>query len=163
MLKYRVSSLSKGDQDSQQLSSARTPRINPSNDAKKSKTIDLEEANDTIPRLHPTTGNFLPVDLKSGKEIGDFLPDAVQRYKQEIEALNIENVSLKKALQQARAKSPTMPTSPHKHNSIKKSLTSIKKGTDWSPSPFKPSRVAKGAKTGLGGDKEPDCSSDRRL
>lgn len=166
MLKYRVASPSKADQESQQLSNVRTPRVNLCNDVKRCRTVDLEEANDTIPRHHPTIGNFLPVDVKSIKEIGDFVDGDVDRYKQQmqqIEALNIENVSLKKALQQARAHYSILPPNPQKQNSIKRSLTSIQIGTDWSPSTFKPSRASKGVEPGLNGDKEPDGSSCRRL
>lgn len=106
-----------------------TPRLLHAFDQmKKSRLTDLEEVNETIPRMNnPNTTDFLGIDFKSSKEIGDITSAAVQRYKQEIEALNIEVVSLKKALHQAKNSSPTIPSSPTKQ-SFKRSITSLKIG-----------------------------------
>lgn len=126
MLKYRVAGPSKVDHDSHQMSSLPTPRMNPAIDLKKSGMSDLDENNDTIIRLNYPSKNFLPFEFKNSKEISDINLDVIHRYKQEIEALNIENASLKKALQQLRAQSPTLPPSSPTKRSFKKSLTNVK-------------------------------------
>ena len=150
MLKYRVVGSLKGEMDSQQLSNLPTSSMVSNNEMRKSRTSDVEEANETIPRMHLTTNNFLPMDFKSSKEISDILPDALRRYKQDIEVLNIENASLKKALQQIRAYSPSLASSPTKQ-SLRRSITSIKIGTLGSPSSYKQCNLSKGLPAELAG------------
>lgn len=124
MLKYRINGPNRVDQDSQQLSSLPTPRMNPNNDLKKNSFGDLELFNETIPRINSPTNNILALDFKSSKEISDIHQEDILRYQHKNETLILENESLKKALQQVRGQSPVLPASPTK--SYKKALTMSK-------------------------------------
>ena len=90
----------------------------------KSPSVDLDDFNETIPRLRMQDNNIL--NQVSSKEISEFQCEKVKQYKQEIEALNIENHSLKKAIQHMRALSPQTNLGSPQKQSYRRTLTSIK-------------------------------------
>ena len=127
MIKYRGLDIVKPGNESNQFSNMPTPRLI-TLDLKNSGLDDAEEVNQTIPRLnHPNINEFLSYEFKSQNKLTDVSSDTIQRYKHEIEALNIENASLKKALHQARANSIGAPSSPSKIG-LRRTVTSMKMG-----------------------------------
>lgn len=90
----------------------------------KSPSVELDEFNETIPRMHMPDNNIL--NQGSSKEICEFHREKIKQYKQEIEALNIENHSLKKAIQHIRALSPQTNNGITQKQTYRRTLTSIK-------------------------------------
>lgn len=123
MLKYREETVSNRKNF---IVSSITPIGSPRDQLRafnRSQFDEMDEFNETIPRM-PADNNIL--NLGSSKEISEFQIDKIKQYKHEIEALNIENHSLKKTIQNLRSLSPQ---SPQKPSSYKRTLTSVKSGT----------------------------------